>query len=121
MTLPILNIDIFLFRSGRVIQFEKEDNRKALRASISTDGKLRLGKTLCNVLPPYIRVGFDSKFKILAIADGHGTGIGRPHCGIMPAQALSAQIASTGLRFPLSFRLSHDERTGYFLGRIIPR
>ena len=71
MTLPILNIDIFLFRSGRVIH--------------STDGKLRLGKTLCNVLPPYIRVGFDSKFKILAIADGHGTGIGRPHCGIMPA------------------------------------
>ena len=101
--------------------FEKEDNRKALRASISTDGKLRLGKPLCNVLPPYIRVGFDSKFKILAIADGHGTGIGRPHCGIMSAQALSAQIASTGLRFPLSFRLSRDERTGYFLGRIIPR
>ena len=32
--------------------FEKEDNRKALRASISMDGKLRLGKTLCNVLPP---------------------------------------------------------------------
>ena len=101
--------------------FEKEDNRKALRASISTDGKLRLGKPLCNVLPPYIRVGFDSKFKILAIADGHGTGIGRPHYGIMSAQALSAQIASTGLRFPLSFRLSRDERTGYFLGRIIPR
>lgn len=101
--------------------FEKEDNRRALRASISTDGKLRLGKPLCNVLPPYIRVGFDSKFKILAIADGHGTGIGRPHCGIMSAQALSAQIASTGLRFPLSFRLSRDERTGYFLGRIIPR
>ena len=101
--------------------FEKEDNRRALRSSISTDGKLRLGKPLCNVLPPYIRVGFDSKFKILAIADGHGTGIGRPHCGIMSAQALSAQIASTGLRFPLSFRLSRDERTGYFLGRIIPR
>ena len=94
--------------------FEKEDNRRALRASISTDGKLRLGKPLCNVLPPYIRVGFDSKFKILAIADGHGTGIGRPHCGIMSVQALSAQIASTGLRFPLSFRLSRDERTGYF-------
>ena len=31
--------------------FEKEDNRRAIRASISTDGKLRLGKPLCNVLP----------------------------------------------------------------------
>lgn len=101
--------------------FEKEDNRKAFRASISVDGKLRLGKTLRNVLPPYIRIGFDSKFKILAIADGHGAGIDCPHCGIMSAQALSAQIASTGLRFPLSFRLSRDEHTGYFLGRIVPR
>lgn len=101
--------------------FEKEDGRKAFRASVGRDGKLRLGKNLRRVLPPDIRVGFDAKAKILAIADGHGAGIDHPRCGVLTAQALSAEIAATGLRFPLSFRLVRDESTGYFLGRVIPR
>lgn len=101
--------------------FEKEDRRKSLRASVGRDGKLRFGKSLCKVLPPYIQIGFDSKFKILAIADGHGAGIDRPQCGVLTAQKLSAQIASTGLRLPISFLLVQDEYTGYFLGRVFPR
>ncbi len=101
--------------------FEKEDRRKSYRASISKEGKLRLGKNLCKVLPEFIQVGFDSKFKVLAIADGHGAGIDRPQCGILTAQSLSSKIASTGLRFPISFLLVRDEVTGYFLGRVFPR
>lgn len=101
--------------------FEKEDRRKSLRASVSKDGKLRLGKSLREKLPPYIQIGFDPKFKILAIADGHGAGIDRPHCGVLTAQTLSSQIASTGLHLPISFLLVRDECTGYFLGRVLPR
>ena len=39
--------------------FEKEDQRKAYRASVGRDGKLRLGKPLRQVLPRDIQVGFD--------------------------------------------------------------
>ena len=39
--------------------FEKEDRRKLLRASVSRDGKLRLGRTLRSKLPRFIQVGFD--------------------------------------------------------------
>lgn len=101
--------------------FEKEDRRKRLRASVSRDGKLRLGKGLRQLLPSSIRVGFDSRIKVLAIADGRGEGMNCPACGIVTAQALSAQITSTGLHLPVSFVLLRDEGTGFFLGKIVPR
>lgn len=101
--------------------FPKEDRRRSLRASVSKDGKLRLGKILRDALPRSIQVGFDSKMRVLAIADGHGAGIEWAVNGVMTAEALSAQIVSSGLCLPVSFRLSRDESTGYFLGRVIPR
>lgn len=73
--------------------FENENRRWSLRASVGKDGKLRPGKSLREKLPPYIQIGFDPKFKVLAIADGHRTGIGRPNCGGLTAQRLSSQIA----------------------------
>ena len=101
--------------------FEREDGRRALRASVGQDGKLRLGRKLREMLPERIRIGFDARAKALAIADGYGAGIDWPKCGTLSARALSAQIVSAGLRLPVSFLLLRDEVTGYFLGRIIPR
>lgn len=101
--------------------FEKEDRRKLLRASVSRDGKLRLGRTLRSKLPRFIQVGFDTATMVLAIADGHGTGIDCPACGVLTTQALSAQITATGLHLPVAFTLERDEHTDYLLGRIIPR
>ena len=101
--------------------FEKEDQRKAFRASVGRDGKLHLGKPLRKVLPRDIQVGFDRKTKVLAIADGHGFGLEWPRGGIITMSALSAQLLGMGLRLPVSFRLTVDDTTGYWLGRIIPR
>ncbi len=101
--------------------FEKEDRRKFLRASVSRDGKLRLGKSLRESLPPFIQIGFDPGAMILAIADGHGTGINCPACGVLTAQALCTQLTSIGLRPPVHFHLARDEHTGYLLGRIVLR
>ena len=101
--------------------FEKEDRRKLLRASVSRDGKLRLGRTLRSKLPRFIQVGFDTAAMVLAIADGHGAGIDCPACGVLTAQALSEQITAAGLHLPVAFALEQDEHTGYLLGRIIPR
>lgn len=101
--------------------FEKEDGRKSLRASVSRDGKLRLGRSLREKLPQFIQIGFDSDAMVLAIADGHGSGISCPACGVLTAQTLSAQISSTGLHLPVSFLMAQDDRTGYLLGRIVLR
>lgn len=101
--------------------FEKEDHRKALRASVSRDGKLRLGKTLRASLPPMIRVGFDPDARVLAIAAGRETDIGCPACGILTAQALAAAISSAGIGLPASFSLLPDEQSGFMLGKIMPR
>lgn len=100
--------------------FEKEDRRRALRASVGKDGKLRLGRALKAVLPQFIRIGFDAKACVLAIADGGGEGINCPDCGVLNAQSLSEQIVSTGLQLPVSFRVVKDVYTGYFLGEVIP-
>lgn len=100
--------------------FEKEDRRKALRASVYRDGKLHLGKSLREKLPPLIGIGFDASALVLAIADGHGDGIDCPACGILTIQALSARISSTGLHLPVSFHMAEDTRTGYLLGRVVP-
>lgn len=100
--------------------FEPEDARKRLRASISKDGKLRLGQGLRSVLPPYIQIGFDAKYKVLAIADGHGKGARWPKGGIVTARTLSRQIVSLGLELPIAFQITSDTSTGYFLGHIIP-
>ena len=90
--------------SGYVFEwFEKEDQRRRFRASLSRGGRLRLGKSLAQALPARIRIGFDEKHTVLAIAEGHGTGIELPKCGIVSAAALSAQITASGLRLPLSF------------------
>ncbi|MBD5168769.1 MAG: hypothetical protein HDT20_01370 [Oscillibacter sp.] len=99
--------------------FEKEDRRKSFRASVSRDGKLHLGKSLRENLPPFIRIGFDSNAMVLAIADGHGAGISCPACGVLTAQALCTQLASIGLRPPVYFHLTRDEPTGYLLGRVV--
>ena len=101
--------------------FEKEDRRKRCRASVGRDGMLRLGQALRQALPPAIRLGFDVRQKVLAIAGGRDAGIPLPRYGVLPARALSAQIVSTGLRLPLSFQFERDEVTGYFLGRVLPR
>lgn len=101
--------------------FEKEDHRKNYRASISRDGKLRIGKALCGALPRFIQVGFDEKQKVLAIADGHGAGIGLPKYGIVSTRRLSAKIAACGLKLPISFLFVQDAASGFFLGRILPR
>ena len=101
--------------------FEKEDRRRRYRASVGRDGKLRIGKCLRAALPPSIRLGFDVKRKVLAMADGRGAGIDVPKYGVLSAQALSARITSTGLRLPVSFLLERDEATGLFLGRVLPR
>ncbi len=101
--------------------FEPEDARKGLRASISRDGKLRLGQTLRSVLPPNIQVGFDVKYKVLAIADGHGHGTQWAKGGIVSARKLSHQITSLGLELPIAFQIVPDSSTGYFLGHIVPR
>lgn len=100
--------------------FEQEDGRRKLRASLSLEGKLRLGRTLRHKLPPFIQLGFDNDAMVLAIADGHGAGIDCPACGVLNARALSAQVTATGLRLPVSFDLERDELTGYFLGQIVP-
>ena len=88
--------------------FEKEDRRKLLRASVSRDGKLRLGRTLRSKLPRFIQVGFDTAAMVLAIADGHGAGIDCPACGVLTAQALSEQITAAGLHLPVAFALERD-------------
>lgn len=100
---------------------EIEDGRKALRASVGRDGRLRLGKSLRTRLPPQIRIGFDPDRMVLAIADGNGQGVFHPSCGVLTARALSQQIASTGLCLPVSFRLVQDRESGYFLGGVVPR
>ena len=101
--------------------FEKEDRRRRCRACVGRDGMLRLGQVLRQALPPAIRLGFDARQKVLAIAAGRDGGIPLPKYGVLPARALSAQIVSTGLRLPLSFLFERDEATGYFLGRVLPR
>lgn len=101
--------------------FEKEDRRKSLRASVSRDGKLHLNKSLRESLPPFIQIGLDSNAMILAIADGHGTGIDCPACGVFTAQGLASQLTAIGLPPPISFRMTRDEHTGYLLGQVVLR
>ena len=52
--------------------FEREDGRRRFRASVGQDGKLRLGQVLRQALPPAIRLGFDARQKVLAIAQVWG-------------------------------------------------
>lgn len=101
--------------------FEKEDRRKSFRASVSRDGKLHLGKSLREHLPPCIQIGLDVSAMTLAIADGHGAGIDWPACGVFTPQGLAAQLTAIGLPPPISFRMTRDEHTGYLLGEVILR
>lgn len=101
--------------------FEKEDRRKSFHASVSRDGKLHLGKSLREHLPPYIQVGLDADTMTLAIADGHGAGIDWPSCGVFTPRGLASQLIAIGLPLPVSFHMTQDEGTGYLLGQIILR
>lgn len=101
--------------------FKKEDRRKALWASVSREGKLRLGRPLRKALPPFIRVGFDRDARVLAIAEGRELDGDAATAGSLNAQLLSAQIRSVGLKLPVAFSLRRDEATGFYLGTVIPR
>ena len=101
--------------------FKKEDRRKALRASVSREGKLRLGRPLRKALPPFIRVGFDRDARVLAIAEGRELDGDAAAAGSLNARLLSAQICSIGLKLPIAFSLRRDEATGFYLGTVIPR
>lgn len=101
--------------------FKKEDARRTLRASISKDGKLRLGQGLRKQLPPHIRVGFDVKSRVLAIAGGTDADILWPKIGVFNMRALAAQITSLGLTLPISFQMADQPSEHCFYGKIIPR
>lgn len=101
--------------------FKKEESRCCMRASVSKDGKLRLGSRLMEKLPEDILVGFDAETMVLAVADGHGSGTSCPASGVLPARELAEDIRATGLRLPVSFRVVWDRGTHFFLGRVIPR
>lgn len=101
--------------------FEKEDGRKNLRASLRKDDKLHLGEELRRKLPPTIRVGFDTKNRILAIADGDGNGIAWPKSGGLNAKALCDEVRATGIKLPVIFTFEKDLQTGFFIGKIIPK
>lgn len=101
--------------------FKKADRRKFFHASVSRDGKLHLGKSLREYLPPCIQIGLDTGAMTLAIADGHGAGIDWPACGVFTPEGLAAQLTAIGLPPPISFRMTPDEQTGYLLGEVILR
>ena len=101
--------------------FEKEDARKTLRVSISKDGKMRLGRGLREQLPPHIRVGFDTKNRVPAIAKGANTDIPWPKMGVFNMRALAAQIISIGLNLPISFQMANQLNEHCFYGKVIPR
>lgn len=101
--------------------FKKEDARKALRVSISKEGKMRLGRGLRKQLPPHIRVGFDSKSRVLAIAKGTDADILWPKMGVFNMCSLAAQITSIGLTLPVSFQIADQLDEHCFYGKVIPR
>lgn len=101
--------------------FEPEDHRKDLRASVSRDGKLRLGKNLLKKLPLFIRIGYDPSAKVLAIADA---GCKDPRClarKFLSAQALSSCISSAGIGLPVTFSVQWDDDNQIFIGHVVPR
>lgn len=100
--------------------YEKEDARKVLRVSVSKDGKMRLGRGMRELLPPYIKVGFDEKNRALAIAGGCETDILLTKMGVLNMRNLAAHIAGVGLKLPVSFQMSVNPTNG-FVGEIIPR
>lgn len=99
--------------------FEKEDRRKTLRASLGRDCKLRLGEELRKKVPQTIRIGFDTKNRILAIADGHGNGITWPKSGNLNAKALCNEVYSAGIKLPVIFDFEPDPEIGFYLGKIL--
>lgn len=101
--------------------FEEENRRKILRASVGTDCRLHLGEELRRKLPTQIRYGFDKANRILAIAEGHGSGIVMPKNGILNASALCKQFREIGLSLPLIFEFEKDKATGFYLGHIVPQ
>ena len=94
----------------------EESGCRALCASVGRDGKLRLGKALLERLPPFIRVGFDAQAQVLALADGRGSGLKRPACGVVTVRALAARLDAAGLRLPVSFRFVWEGNAGHFVG-----
>lgn len=100
--------------------YEKEDARKILRASIGKDGKMYLGQGMRELLPSYIKMGFDEKNRVLAIARGCGTDIVLPKAGVFNMRTLAEHTAAIGLELPVSFQMSANP-TNVFVGETIPR
>lgn len=98
--------------------YEKEDARKILRVSVGKDGKMYLGQGMRELLPPYIKVGFDEKNRVLAIARGCETDIVLPKAGVFNMRALAEHITAIGLDLPVSFQMSANQ-TNVFVGEII--
>lgn len=101
--------------------FESNKRNTPLYLSIDQSGKMHLGTALRQVLPSHIRLGFDTKRKVLAIADGNGAGIRCPRAGVLTVHALSSLIVSAGLKLPIRFHMTLDPSTGFYLGKILPR
>lgn len=101
--------------------FEPEDHRKDLRASVSRDGKLRLGKNLLGKLPPFIRVGYDTSARTLAIAGAGSTDPQYSARKVLSAQALSSCISSAGIGLPITFSVHWDDDSQIFIGHIVPQ
>ena len=79
-----------------------------------------LGQEMRELLPSYIKVGFDEKNRVLAIARGCETDIVLLKAGVFNMRTLAEHIAAIGLELPVSFQMSANP-TNVFVGEIIPR
>ena len=96
--------------------YEKEDARKVLCVSVGKDGKMYLGQGMRELLPSYIKVGFDEKNRVLAIARGCETDIVLPKAGVFNMRTLAEHIAAIGLELPVFFKCLQIRRM-YLLER----
>lgn len=100
--------------------FENDRRPRVLRASVNKESKLYLNAELKKVLPSDIRVGFDSKYRILAIADGQGRGRRLPSSPVMYVDGLANQLYQLDISLPVGFLMQYDEIQRCWIGVMEP-
>lgn len=113
-----------LRRSFVMITKEKEwiknpKNESKLKATLGSDGKLRISETLFEKLPEYVRFNFDVKSRFLYIAKGiKGNGDSYKKHKTMTIHGLSFNVVKENISLPIRFNFKLDSKESYWIGKI---
>ncbi len=96
--------------------FDRPIKEEKLTATLGSNGRLIISKSLQDKLPNYVEFGFDASSRTLLIAESQDRGYKKQQSVMI--RGLTSTILETGMKLPIHFDFEYDTRNNWWCGHV---